>query len=247
MRNVVPARALARRSRNLLFAAGFLFLLAILSFAFHVFLLTVPLVVPSNPNYDLYLTARSSLIWLGAVLVVVSLALLIRALTWKHDNPLAHATGELLGEFLDDRYAYIRNLSRFAIGYIDAVLVGPPGVLVLRITEKTGIFYNEGANWMQQQDKGSWKTLRWSPTREVVEDVRKLRAFLQARGMPDVPVFGAVVFLENKPITTVTMEQPVVPVLQPFELSYGLEDTYFARKDRLDQLTANKIATLLYG
>jgi hypothetical protein len=100
---------------------------------------------------------------------------------------------------------------------------------------------------MQQKDKGAWRTIRWSPTRETVEDIRKVRAFLQARGLPDVPVFGVVVFLEDKPVTTVTVEQPVVPVLQPSELSYGLEDTYFSKKDRLDQLTANKVATLLFG
>lgn len=247
MRNVVPRVALARRSRNLLLGSVLIFLLGVTAVVIALFLQTVPLVVPANPNYGLYVGARTGLYVLGAVLVVLSVIAAIRALTWKQDNALAEAIGDALAEFLDERYAYIRNVSRSALGYIDAVLVGPPGVLVFRITQRSGVFYNEGARWMKQRDKGSWRTLRWSPTKEVVQDIERVREFLAARSLPDVPVFGVVVFTEAEPATLVTTDEPVVPVMQPHELSYELEDSYFSKKDRIDQLTANKAATLLYG
>ncbi|MCA9915873.1 MAG: NERD domain-containing protein [Anaerolineae bacterium] len=247
MRNVVPRVALARRSRNLLLGSVLIFLLGAVAIVIAFFMHTVPLVVPANPNYGLYVAARSGVMVLGVALLLLAAIAAIRALTWKQDNALAEAIGDALLDFLDERYVYIRNVSRSALGYIDAVLVGPPGVLVFRITQRSGVFYNEGARWMKQRDKGSWRTLRWSPTKEVVVDVEKVRQFLEARSLPDVPVFGVIVFTEEEPATLVTTDQPVVPVLQPHELSYGLEDTYFSKKDRIDQLTANKTATLLYG
>ncbi len=247
MRNVVPRVTLARRSRNLLLGSVLIFLLGVVAIVVSIFMQTVSLVVPANPNYGLYVASRTGLMILGVVLLILAVIAAIRALTWKQDNALAEAIGGALADFLDERYVYIRNVSRSALGYIDAVLVGPPGVLVFRITQRSGVFYNEGARWMKQRDKGSWRTLRWSPTKEVVDDVEKVRQFLEARSLPDVPVFGVIIFTEEEPATLITTEQPVVPVLQPHELSYGLEDTYFSKKDRIDQLSANKTATLLYG
>jgi hypothetical protein len=247
MRNVVPRVALARRSRLLLLGSVLIFLLGVTALVVSVFMQTVPFVVPANPNYGLYIAVRTGLFILGVVLIVLSVIGAVRALTWKQDNVLAEAIGDALAEFLDERYVYIRNVSRASLGYIDALLVGPPGVLVFRITQRSGVFYNEGARWMKQRDKGSWRTLRWSPTREVVQDVEKVREFLEARSLPDVPVFGVIVFTEAEPATLVTTDQPVVPVIQPHELSYELEDSYFSKKDRINQITANKTATLLYG
>ena len=100
---------------------------------------------------------------------------------------------------------------------------------------------------MKQKEKGEWQSLRWSPSRECVDDIKKIREFLAARGHADVPVFGVVVFTEEEPATLVTTENPLMPVLQPNELSYGLADTYFAKTDRIDQQTANDVATQLYG
>jgi len=247
MRNVVPARALARRSRNWLLASILVILLGFLLGTVGLFMRTVRLVVSSNPNYSLYTTMTSVALYSSGLVILVGIVLAVRALTWKRDNPLAEAVANALADFLDDRYVYIRNLNRFALGYIDAVLVGPPGVLVFRITQRAGIFFNEGAYWMLQKDKGQWKTLSWSPTKECVDDIKNVRQFLQARGVADVPVFGVIVFTQDDPGTVVTMEKPVVPVLIPDELSYGLANTYFGKTDRLDQASANEVAKLLYG
>ena len=248
MRNVAPARALASRSRNLLLIAALILVLGGLAIVMSFFFKTVPLVVPDNPNYGFYVFAQTALLWLGFIFITLSVLMAIRALTWRQDNPIAAQVGDVLANQLnlDERYSYIRNLSKMTVGYIDAVLVGPPGVLVVRVTERAGTFFNEGAKWLKQKDKGQWQSLNWSPTSEVIEDIKKTREFLGSRGLSQIPIFGVVIFTEAEPATRVTTENPVVPVLQPHELAYGLEDSYFAQRDRLDQLTANKVAETLY-
>lgn len=247
MQNIVPARSLARRSRNLLLGAVLIILLGVLLVTVNIFMRTVRLVVPSNPNYNLYTFATGAAIFLGVLMILVGIALIVRAVTWKRDNVLAQQIADALDDFLDKQYVFIRNLSRMAIGYVDAVLVGPPGVLVFRITQRGGTYYNKGQYWLRQKDKGEWEPLTWSPTKEAVDDVKKIREFLAARGLPDVPVFGVVVFTEEAPATRVTVEQPLVPVLQPNELSYGLADNYMVNAKRIDIPTVTRVVNLLYN
>ncbi|MGJ3238402.1 MAG: nuclease-related domain-containing protein [Anaerolineae bacterium] len=249
MRNMVPARSLARRSRNLVLLAIFVLVLGVVALAVSSFMATVPLVVASSPNYSLYQGTSEVLSWVGLIAIVVTVVMIIRALTWKRDNPIAEQVGEVLEQELnlDDRYAYIRNLSRPSIGYVDAVLVGPPGVLVMRITNRGGVFFNQGSKWLRQRDKADWKPLRWSPSEEVADDVHKIRDFLQTRGLAQIPVFAVVIFTEDQPMTRVTTENPVVPVMQPFEMAYSLENSYFSKRDRLDQITVNNVVKTLFG
>lgn len=242
--NVAPSRTLARRSYATLVTAILLGLFGLLAAIFGLVLRTIPLVLQSSNSYGLYVFVHNSLIVVGVLSIIIGVGLVLRALTWKQDNALALRIGHSLGQFLDGDYTFIRNISRFSVGYVDAVLVGPPGVLVFRITERGGVFFNEGKKWLRQKDKGQWATMRWSPTQEAIDDVVKLRQFFEARGLNTVPVFGVVVFTEDEPRTIVTVEQPTVPVLQPEALSYGLQD-YFG-KDRISREMVERIVGYLY-
>lgn len=247
MQNIVPARSLTRRSRNLAFGAVIVIVLGSLLMTLSVFMQTVRLVIETNPNYPFYAFAITATLWLGGWLIVIGIGMGIRAVTWRRDNVLAQQIAESLDDFLGKQYVYIRNLSRSAIGYVDAVLIGPPGVLVFRITQKGGTYYNKGQYWMKQSDKDDWKPLNWSPTKECVDDIKKIREFLAARGLDTVPVFGVVVFTEDPPATRVTLEEPLVPVLQPHELSYGLVDSYMKNTKRIDIPTVTKVVNSLYN
>lgn len=244
MRNIVPEHALARRSRNLLIAAVLIMILGGFLVVFGLVLRAIPLVVPSNPSFSLYDTVRTLMVIGGGALGFLGILMLARALTWKTDNRLAESTGNALGDFLDERYVFIRNVSKLALGYIDAVLLGPPGVLVFRISNREGVYFNEGGNWMIQHDKGVWSTLRWNPSREVIDDINKLRAWLERRGLKDVPVYGVIVFTKDHPAAQVTQQKPVVPSAHVNELSYALAETYFAR-DRIDAPALKKLIELL--
>jgi hypothetical protein len=246
MQNVVPAGRLSRRSRNLLYVAAAAMLLAVLLLGLGFFLSGVPLVVPSNPSFSTYQLLIRLCFAAAALCGAGGLLMALRALTWKQDNPLAITTGDTLAQFLDNRYIFIRNISKRAIGYVDAVLVGPPGVLVFRICDKHGIFYNEAAHWMQQRDQGEWMTLSWSPTTEAIADISKVRDYLAANGVETPQVFGVVVFKEAPPTTTVTTQNPTVPVAQLDDLYEKLKPNYFSVTQRHDAATCTRIAELLY-
>lgn len=240
MHNIAPSRALERRSRDLLKVAllfvlggGFVGILGLSLFI-------VNLVVPSNPGYQDYVTVRSLMLFGGMILGLVGLGLALRSLTWKTDNPLADSTGKALSTYLDARYTFIRNVSKQAVGYIDALLIGPPGILVFRILDREGIYFNEGGRWLKQRDKGDWQPIGWNPTREVVEDIKKLRQFLTLRGLQEVQVYGVIVFSKEAPLAQFSVKEPVVPVVHIDELSYRLSDSYFA-KDRVDEKTVAQL------
>ncbi len=245
MRHVVPSGALTRRSRTVLYSTAVVLLLGLFAFIIGFVLHVVALVVEGNPGYTQYEIVRKGLMVVGGLVIVVGVGVIGRALTWKRDNPVAKSVGDAIAEFYDDRFVFIRNVSRSTLPYMDAVLVGPPGVLVMRITDTRGIFFNEGHAWMRQKDKGVWITMRWNPTEEAVSDIKALREWLKARNLPDVPVFGGVIFTRDVPEAQVTAQSPIVPVLHTSEFSYALQDNYFV-KDRLDQPTVNRIASLLY-
>lgn len=246
MQNVVPSQALSRRSRQWLIVAGALALVAALSLVIGVVLRFIPLVVPSNPSYPVYVAVHNLLLSGGGLLLLVAGGMAIRALTWKRDNPLALSTAQALAAFVDERFIFIRNVSKRAVGYVDAVLVGPPGVLVFRICDERGVFYNEGNKWMRQHDQGHWKPLSWSPTDEVIADIRKVREYLIRHQVENPQVFGVVVFLGDPPATVVTVQNPTVPVAHLDELHDRLLGNYLALMDRHNAATVMRMAELLY-
>lgn len=246
MENVAPSRSLTQRSYNWLYAALLIALLGIFLAVVGLTLVSIELVVPSNPDYTTYVFIRNALVIFGGVLVVIALAMSVRAFTWRTDNQLAAVVGDTLAEFLDPSYIFIRNISKFGLGYIDAVLVGPPGVLVFRVTERKGILFNEVGNWLEQADKGEWTPLSWNPTREAIDDIKKLKEFLERRRLGEVPVYGVIVFTAEPPLIQLSHEKSVVPAVLLEELSYALSDGYFARK-RIDPDTSRKIVKALYA
>jgi hypothetical protein len=247
MRNVVPSRALVRRSRQLLqfallaITAGIFF--ALVGMAFY----AVPLFSTGSTLYSIFDFGRAALFYGGIVLVIVGGLMVARAFTWKTENDLARQTGETLAPLLDERYTFIRNISKRQLGYIDAALVGPPGILVLRIVDYQGHFLNEAGKWLKADKKGRWKPMRANPTQDVVKDIQALRRYLAARNLPDdLPVFGIVVFVKDDPIAHLTLKEPVVRATHLSSLHNRLQSGYLAQ-DRIEPGLAAAVVRLLYG
>src|SRR5262245_9838363 len=118
MRNVVPEGALERRSPSFLLAGFIVLLLGALIAVVGMTLFVIPLVVESNPSYPMYDTARKVVIGVGVVVMVIGFLMVARALTWKRDNSTAEIAGNALASQLDDRYVFIRNVSKVALGYV---------------------------------------------------------------------------------------------------------------------------------
>lgn len=245
MQNVAPTHRLNRRSRDFLIAAAVVFLfgaaLAVLGISLHV----VSLVVPFNRGFAAYDLTRKALLSVGFGIAFVSMLMALRAVTWKTDHALAWELGELLARQLDRQFVFIRNISKRSLGYIDAALVSKHGVLVLRISQRKGEYYNEGGDWLRRGRNGKWRPLRWNPSRDVLGDAMKVKAFLQDYQVSSAPVYAAVVFTRSEPDLQFRARNPAVPVLNAGRLLAELSDSYFA-EDRLDAGTVRQVVNLLY-
>ncbi len=244
MQNIAPTRSLRRRSRDLLIVAALAFLLGaallVLGIALHIF----KLVAPFNPGHGMYDLTRKSLLALGMAVALVSMALALRALTWKTDNKNARILGEILAAHLDDRYVLIRNISKRTTGYVDAALVSRHGVLALRISNRRGAYFNEGGDWLRLR-RGRWRPLRWNPSREAFRNASKLRGHFKVCGIPDAPVFASVVFLRDEPELKLRLRQSALPVAHASQLVMALRDTYLA-EERLAVREVEALVRALY-
>ncbi len=248
MKNVAPSRAISRRARLLLQLAAVLTALGIFITTIGIALFVVPLTSDSSSVFDVYDIARN-IIFIGGVLLALSgLGVAVRALTLKTENNLARMVGEYLAQnsnSIDNSYTFIRNINKRGIGYVDAVLVGKAGVMVFRITDITGQFLNEKGQWLRKDDRGELETMRFNPTQDAVDDMRKIREYLELREFNDVSdyLFGIVVFVRDDVV--LETREAVIPATVMKYLPLRLKDGFLA-KTRLDERKAEAIADVLY-
>lgn len=228
-----PTRIVARRQRNMMIVGALLLLSGLVAGGIGVLILLL-----FGSNFIGYLFI---LLMLG--LLAAGLGFFVRGLTLKVENPPAVMVDETLKRELDDRYTLIRNINRPGLGYIDAVLVGPPGALVFRIVDRPGIYLNEGADWLERVGGRPYMLSRHNFTRECVTDVYALRKFLAVRQLSNVPVYGIVVFTD--PSTQLEARQPVVPIAALRTLIQVMRAD-FMREDRIDPKSVEATVNVIY-
>jgi hypothetical protein len=258
MQMKVPAQALTRRSRQAQAISFVLGAAGIFVLALGVLLLVIRLLPPNAAGYGLYNAFAGFLVFLGGLLIVGAIALFIRAVTWKTDNGLAAQTGQVLQQLgLDASYVFIRNISRRQLGYIDAVLVGLPGILVLRILDTRGILANERDKWLRgnprktapapgQPPEIEWLPARISPTTECIADIDRVRSYLIETMRRDLPVFGLVVFTQPPDRVSLALREPVVPVTHLSAIAVALNGQFLAA-NRMNITDVTEAARALFG
>ncbi len=245
MRNQAPKQTLVRRSYQLmqfavLFASAGIFF-SIVGLALY----AVPLTSESSGSFAAYNLLRGVILFAGVTLGVTGIGMAIRAVTWKTDNDLAKLTGDALKPLFNDKYSFIRNISKRGLGYIDAVMIGPEGLLVFRILDLKGEYLNEGEQWLKAR-RGQWQPMASNPTQNVLEDMENLNAYLAERGLPNFPIFGVVLFTRNEPELLLRQKPPNrIPALYLRDFQSGLQQTYFATH-RIDDDIARRVYNLLY-
>ncbi|MBP8973453.1 MAG: NERD domain-containing protein [Anaerolineae bacterium] len=240
MQNINPSQNITRRGRYYLFLGGLAFFGGAIAVALGVLFIFFPLW--DSFFFDLF---QILLIVGGVVALVVGLVFVYRALTLQKDNPLAYAVGEGMSQFLDERFTYLRNVSKRHVGYIDAVLVGPPGVLVFRIVDYAGTWINERAEWINQARDGKLRSARTNPTREVVRDVVALRKFLAQHGLENVPVYAIVVF--TSPNVRLSADGPVVPICEIPTLYQIMRRDYLTDDRITPQMAQQTVSAIIDG
>ena len=169
-----------------------------------------------------------------------------RGLTLDKDNETAYQVGEAMKSILDERYTFVRNVSQRGLGYIDAVVIGPPGALVLRIVDHNGFWRNEKAEWLVKDPRsGKMKAAPSNPSRECARDVYALRKYLAKRNLTKIPVYGAVVFHSSN--LTLQGAGPVVPITETHRMYDILKRDYLADDTRINPTLARETINALTG
>jgi hypothetical protein len=233
MHNLNPTRIIARRGRDSLILGARLLLAGLAT---------------GGIGFLISLLSISS--FLGLVFFIIAIVLgiagvvsMIRALTMRMENEAALQVGQVLERELDQRYSYIRNISRRGLGYVDALLIGPPGSLVFRIVETPGVYLNESSDWLERPEGKPFVLSRLNATRECINDVYALRTYFRKRNLPMVPVYAIVVF--SNPGAQVSARQPVVPVADLQTLLRVMGSDFLA-ETRIDQPTVDAAVKAVY-
>lgn len=180
---------------------------------------------------------------LAVLVVLVGIAFMVRGLSLRMENEAALVVAEGLARQLNARFTFVRNISRRGLGYVDAILIGPPGALVFRIVDQPGIFLNEGADWLERRGGRPFMLSRLNATRECVTDVVALRKYFAQRQLGQVPVFGLVVF--TAPNVQLSARQPAVPIADARTLPQALRVEYLVQ-DRIDAATVERAVNAIY-
>lgn len=219
MQNINPSNNVNRRGRFYVVMGIMTGLGGLLACAMGVLFFLLPILGSSFST-----PAAICLNVVGLPLALAGAFFIFRGWTLKKDNMVAYDVGEAMRSWTDNRYTYIRNVSRRKLGYIDGVLVGPPGVLVLRTVEFPGEWINERTEWRYRNKQGKLRAAPTNPTRECAHDVYALRHFLAERRLNNIPVFGLVVFANDN--TKLSGQGPVVPITQKDKIFQILSRDY---------------------
>lgn len=100
---------------------------------------------------------------------------------------------EVLASALDDRFVLLRNyVPPKAAGYggdIDAVLVGPPGVVVFEVKTWRGYYSYSGERWLfRPHPQAGWQPAEKNPTIQARNNARRVERTLAAAGLGGVSV-----------------------------------------------------------
>lgn len=240
MKNIAPKSAITRQAYQFIVFGG-------AGFAFGAFLVTVaqvlvrlPLAAPGSSNEATLRFISSIAMPVGLVVGLIGLVALIRGLTFRRDNHLAQRVGDTLAASLDESYTFIRNINKVRF-YVDAVLVGPPGVLVFRVVERQGTLLHEGDRWLRPASEGGWLPAGFNATRECVADMKAIKEYLAARGVVVESVFGVVVLTKR---ANISEKNPKLPSATLETLMERLRVGYMA-KPRIEPSVAAAIVTHL--
>lgn len=243
MKNVSTKRAITRQAYQFtVFGFGGL-AFGIFLFVLATFLGRIPFAPPGSASAATIRTVTDIMQFIGVVAAVAGSVALIRGLTFRRSNVLAERVGVVLSKALEDEYTYITSINTMRLGYIDAVLVGPPGVLVFRIVERSGTLLHEGEKWLKPGPDGTWLPAGLNASRDCIVDMRAVKNHLTRNNIVTDAIFGVAVLLGEARITEKT---PVIPGVTLDGLLDRLRTGYMA-KPRLDPAIASAIVSLLKG
>ncbi len=166
------------------------------------------------------------------------------ALGWWQGALGERAIARRLGAILDDQFYLLRNVTLpKQRGDIDAILIGPPGILALEIKDKTGVYRVDGRDWLYLSH-GRWRSSQSNPMRQAQANARRTEEFLAKAGL----AFSTrpVVVLANS-LARVTIDNPAVYIVLQGRLERFIQEWCAHSQTRLNAIQAAQAAAILKG
>ncbi|MCY4008591.1 MAG: response regulator [Anaerolineaceae bacterium] len=234
-------RGLSREAKKLLQVAS----LAILGGSFVLLvglaLSVIPLIGREGSFAELYHILQQALILAGLLSAVCGLWFLLRAnQRRKTDDLLAQEVFQTLARNLDARFSFISSSQIRSVCGIDALMIGPPGLLIFKFLHLNGQLYQERGHWLTQNRKGELIPLKNNPTQELLSDMNHIQQRLDGQGLSDFPIFGAILSLNDSDQLQYHANEEIFPLVFAPSLNERLKQSYFFR-DRITLRAAGKL------
>ena len=185
------------------------------------------------------------LFWVALVPFFLGSFLLARGLRYFQGVRGEGAVSRFLSRILDDRYTLIRNLQiPKSQADLDAVLVGPSGVLVMEIKNYSPKYsYRcEGSDWFWRKPGKRYSRMKESPTKQAIINTGYLKTYLSQHGIHGIPIETVVVI--TNPKAKFYVKKPHRPIFHLKELG---EHVQSLTEESLDNTMCSSIVNLLKG
>ena len=242
MQSINPSNKVNRRGRFYGSMGLLVFLLGLIGSAFGILLSVLPLFGDGASSIG---AVCFNIV--GIPIALAGIGLIVRSFSLKKDNLFAYEVGEYLKKTSlnnDARYTFIRNISHRRLGYIDGVLVGPPGALVFRTVDYKGGWINERTEWRRRGKNGKLQKANTNPTKECARDVYALREYYKKQGLEKVPVYGIIVFVTPVDKLDLKADGPIMPVTSIDYLFHYMKEDYLS-EERINSPTIRKATDTL--
>lgn len=144
---------------------------------------------------------------------------------------------------MDDRYTLVRNLQiPKSQADLDAVLVGPFGVLVMEIKNYSPKYsYKcEGSSWFWRKPGKRYSRMKESPTKQAIINTGYLKTYLSQHGIHGISIKTVVVIANPK--AKFYVKKPHRPIFHPRELGEYIQSL---TEEPLNDTMHNSIVNLL--
>ncbi len=162
---------------------------------------------------------------LGLLALLAGLFNLARGFATPTADPLGARFAQTITPILDAGHLLLRNVTRADLmAQPDALLVGLEGVMLFKLIDEAGIFRCEGELWLSRVPGRDFWTWQRNPTREIIQELDALRAYLARKNLQGVPISAVIVF--THPQAEVSVSAPAIPVTTLDHLPAYLQNGY---------------------
>ena len=190
----------------------------------------MPLIGREGSLAKIYTVTTQSVFTLGVIVAFIGLWSLGRAYQRKkNDEFLANRIAQKLCIQFDSRFTLVSNFNSQGLRGVDAVIAGPPGLLVLKFLNHSGSLFQERGYWLIQGINGDLRPLRNNLTEELLSDILRIRTRLNDKKLSGFPLFGAVLSVNSSDVLQYHSNGEIFPLVFSTSIAESLHQQYLFR------------------